>query len=115
VHRPRQRRADRHHDDRQQRRAHGADRGRPDWNNPGATGPASLQIDRQRPRKLTGSYVANLFLVLVTDEALLKNLEGAKTLTWTMKVGKFQADVTGIGIAFAAVQACKASLPASPS
>jgi hypothetical protein len=89
--------------------------GRPDWNNPGATGPASLQIDRQRPRKLTGSYVANLFLVLVTDEALLKNLEGAKTLTWTMKVGKFQADVTGIGIAFAAVQACKATLPASPS
>jgi hypothetical protein len=89
--------------------------GRPDWNNPGATAPALLQVDRQRPRKVTGSYVANLYLVLVTDDAVLKALEGARQLTWTMKAGKFQADVTGLGAAFAAVQACKASLPASPS
>jgi hypothetical protein len=88
--------------------------GRADWNNPGATAPASLQIDAKKPRKVSGNYVANLYLVLVADDGLLKDLESAHQLTWTFKIGKFQADVTGLGTAFEAVRACKASLPASP-
>jgi hypothetical protein len=88
--------------------------GRADWNNPGTTATASLQIDGKKARKVSGSYVANLYLVLVADDGLLKDLEGARQLSWTFKIGKFQADVTGLGTAFEAVRACKASLPASP-
>ena len=89
--------------------------GRSDWNNPGATATASLQIDGKKARKVSGSYVANLYLVLVTDDGLLKDLESASQLSWTFKIGKFQADVTGLGAAFEAVRACKAGLTASPS
>jgi hypothetical protein len=88
--------------------------GRADWNNPGATAPASLQIDAKKPHKVSGNYVANLYLVLVADDGLLKELQGARQLTWTFKIGKFQADVTGLGAAFEAVRACKASLPPTP-
>jgi len=89
--------------------------GRPDWRGRPGKETVTLQVDALPARHVSGDHVANLFMVLVADDALLKDVEGARQLTWTFKVGKFKASVTGLGAAFEAAKACKASLPAEPS
>lgn len=85
-----------------------------DWATWGGEVPLQLSIDGAAPVSLTAQTVNNLIAVLVNDPALEQRLRTARSLEWTIPTGRVRGDVTGLGVAFDAVAACQASLPAKP-
>lgn len=81
--------------------------GRGDWSGLQGEAEASLSIDGQAPVTVSAGMAHNLVLVLVTDEALLQSLRGARTLDWTFPFGRFRAGVAGLGVALDALLRCR--------
>ena len=85
--------------------------GRGDWNlGPGAP-KVTIRIDDLPPRTVQASMAVNLVLVLADNDAFYRQLRHARSLAWTLPMGRFGADVTGLGAAFDAAVACKKSHP----
>ena len=81
--------------------------GRRDWKLPPTDQAGTLQADDHPPRKIKGDGVANLILVLIKDKRLYGELRNARQITWSLPVGRFTANVTGLGVAFDASLACQ--------
>jgi hypothetical protein len=87
--------------------------GRPDWAKWGDKIAATLVIDAAAPVPVEALGVQNLVMLPVIDEALLKQLHAAKTLTWHLPWGDFRAEVEGLGAAESALRACSAKSAAN--
>jgi hypothetical protein len=80
--------------------------GRGDWELTPSDATITLQIDNLPPADLKAEIAINLVLAPVTGGALLKQLRHAHQLGWTLPMGHFASDVTGLGTALDAAKAC---------
>jgi hypothetical protein len=80
--------------------------GRGDWQLDASDATVTLQIDKLPPADVKAEFVTNLVLAPITDSGLLGRLRRAHQLGWTLPVGHFAADVTGLGAALDAAKAC---------
>ena len=82
--------------------------GRPDWAKWGDKLEASLAIDDGPSFAVAAFGLQNLVLLPLTDDAVVKQVQGAKRLHWHLPWGNFTAEVEGLGAAEAALRACDA-------
>ena len=80
--------------------------GRGDWQLDASEQSITLQIDKLPPADVKAEFATNLVLAPITDGALLGRLRRAHQLNWTLPMGHFSADVTGLGAALDAAKAC---------
>ena len=48
--------------------------------------------------------------MLIADPATTNELRGARRIGWVLPIGRFSADVSGLGVAFDAIRACTRTL-----
>jgi hypothetical protein len=84
--------------------------GRPEWKLPSGVEPVTLVIDAGTPHQLQGSPVGNIIIMLIADPATTNELRGARRIGWVLPIGRFSADVSGLGVAFDAIRACTRTL-----
>lgn len=89
--------------------------GRGDWELAVSEQTITLQIDKLPPADVKAELGVNLVLAPITDGALLGRLRHAHQLSWTLPMGHFSADVTGLGAALDAAKACYRHIGASAS
>jgi hypothetical protein len=80
--------------------------GHPDWKISSGVKDISLQIDQGAPHSLQAMPVVNFLLVLITDDGMVADLLKARRLSWDLPTGHVNAEVAGLGVAFAAIRAC---------
>ena len=80
--------------------------GRPDWKLPADREDVTLQIDDGAAYRIQVAPIVNVVFGVVSDPAMANALRKARRLTWTLPIGRFSADVAGLGVAFDAVRAC---------
>jgi len=73
---------------------------------PGGMQKGELAIDDGAPLPVEVMTLAMMAFLKVEDDALRKQLDGAKKLHWRFPWGDFNADVTGLGAADAALAKC---------
>ena len=80
--------------------------GRPDWKLPADREDVTLQIDDGASYRIQVAPIVNVVFGVVSDPAMANALRKARRLTWTLPIGRFSANVAGLGVAFDAVRAC---------
>lgn len=80
--------------------------GRADWQGSGPE-EAALRIDDFQIEHLQASAFNNLVLLEIGNEGILKRLQAAKDLYWTLPSGKYHAAVAGLGDALDWVRRCE--------
>jgi hypothetical protein len=82
---------------------------RPDWNRTGKETALTVSIDGGAPIPREADMVANLVLVPMFDEGAMQQLRSARTLEWSLSLGRVRTNVTGLGGAYDALLACRSN------
>jgi hypothetical protein len=80
--------------------------GRPSWNIPTGPRQVTLDFDGHHWNEIAATSFTSLLLVQIKDQAMLAQLQSAKTITWTLPNGTFHADVTGINLVVTRIMNC---------
>jgi hypothetical protein len=81
--------------------------GRQDWHKPTGIQDVGLQVDGFAIAHVNATVFDNLVFVLIEDDALVKRLRAAKTVTWYLPWGQYQASVAGLTEAWDWVRGCE--------
>ncbi|MBV9932558.1 MAG: hypothetical protein JO013_16655 [Alphaproteobacteria bacterium] len=81
---------------------------RPDWDRDEGRIGIGMAVDREPSRKLEGDAVADVVVVTLSDDALVKRLRRARLVLWSLPSGRFRTGIAKFGAALDAVKRCNA-------